>query len=77
MMDQLVARFTAQLKEALEIGESIQVHEHSEPINKVYVAGLGGSGIGANFVAEFIRSQSPVPYLVGKYKRPRTMGLIM
>jgi len=34
--------------------------------HKVYVAGLGGSGIGANFVAGFIRDECKVPYLIGK-----------
>ena len=35
-------------------------------INKIYVAGLGGSGIGADFVAAIIRKEAKVPYLVGK-----------
>lgn len=66
MMDQLIERFTAQLKEAVEIGHEAQISPSEHPIHKVYVAGLGGSGIGANFVASFIRKESPVPYLVGK-----------
>ena len=66
MMDQLIQRFPEQLKEAMQIGEQAQVHPHSKNINKVYVAGLGGSGIGANFVAEFIKDECPVPYNVGK-----------
>lgn len=65
-MDQLIARFTEQLEEALEIGAGIKVKKHNRKINKVYVAGLGGSGIGADFVAAIIRQESKVPYLVGK-----------
>lgn len=65
-MDQLIARFPEQLKEALEIGAQAEIRPHSHDINKVYVAGLGGSGIGANFVAEFVRDEAKIPYLVGK-----------
>ena len=65
-MDQLITRFPAQLKEALEIGASAEIRPHTQKINKVYVAGLGGSGIGADFVRAFISKDSPVPYLVGK-----------
>jgi len=66
MMDQLISRFPEQLLEALEIGEKAQIKEHTHQINKVYVAGLGGSGIGADFVKAFIRQDSPIPYTVGK-----------
>lgn len=66
MMDQLIERFPAQLTEALEIGENAFIKEHDKPINKIYVAGMGGSGIGANFVAEFIVGECKLPYLIGK-----------
>jgi glucose/mannose-6-phosphate isomerase len=66
MMDQLIQRFPAQLAEALEIGENAVINPSSEPINKIFVAGMGGSGIGADFVAEFIVNECKVPYLVGK-----------
>jgi glucose/mannose-6-phosphate isomerase len=66
MMDQLVARFTEQLREALQIGEAANLKPHPQPIQNVYISGLGGSGIGANFVAEFLRDSLQVPYQVGK-----------
>jgi len=66
MMNQLIAKFPDQLVEALEIGEAAVINNHTEEIHKVYVAGLGGSGIGADFVKEFIREDSLVPYNVGK-----------
>jgi glucose/mannose-6-phosphate isomerase len=65
-MDQLIERFPAQLTEALEIGENATIKAHSHEINKVYVAGMGGSGIGANFVAEFIVGECKLPYIIGK-----------
>jgi glucose/mannose-6-phosphate isomerase len=71
MMDQLIQRFPAQVIEALEIGENATLNPHSSQINKIYVAGLGGSGIGANFVQEFTKDEIKVPYLIGKgYDNP-------
>lgn len=66
MMDSLIQKFPAQLLEALQIGTAATIKPHTNPINKVYVAGMGGSGIGANFVSEFIKGECPVPYLIGK-----------
>lgn len=66
MMDAMIGKFPAQLKEALEIGKAANIRMHDGPIHKAYVAGLGGSGIGANFVAEYIRQESPIPYSIGK-----------
>jgi glucose/mannose-6-phosphate isomerase len=66
MMDQLVARFSAQLTEAIAIGEAATLRPHTHEIRQVYVSGLGGSGIGANFVAEFIKDSCNIPYMVGK-----------
>lgn len=74
-MDQLIARFTEQLKEALEIGSNAKINKPEKPIEHIYVAGLGGSGIGADFVASFIADSCPVPYLVGKgYDVPDYIG---
>ena len=71
MMDKLIARFTNQLEEAIEVSKSADIHSHDRPIHKAYVAGLGGSGIGADFVASFIRDECQIPYNVGKgYKIP-------
>lgn len=66
MMDQLITRFPEQLEEALDIAAKASVTMHSQPIQKVYVAGLGGSGIGGDFVAEFIKDECKVPFNVGK-----------
>ena len=66
MMDQLIARFTEQLEESLAIASEVRIKKHSKKINKVYVAGLGGSGIGGDFVATIIRKECPIPYIVGK-----------
>lgn len=66
MMMSLVDRFPAQLQEALEIGAAATIRPHDKTINKIYLAGLGGSGIGGDFTAEFVAHECKVPYLVGK-----------
>jgi glucose/mannose-6-phosphate isomerase len=66
MMDKLIERFPAQLVESLEIGEAATLTAPEKEINKIYVAGLGGSGIGGDFVAEMVVNECKVPYLVGK-----------
>ena len=65
-MDTLIERFPAQLKEALEIGEAAHITKAEFEINKVLVIGMGGSGIGGNIVAEMVREECKVPYLVSK-----------
>jgi glucose/mannose-6-phosphate isomerase len=75
MMDDMIARFPAQLREALDIGMKANIKPLEQPVKHFYVAGLGGSGIGANFVAEFVRDELQIPYLVGKgYYVPGYVG---
>ena len=64
-MKSLIKRFPNQLKEAIEIGERIRIEKAKKPIQYIYVAGIGGSGIGGNFVAEIIKDELPIPYIVG------------
>lgn len=74
-MDQLISEFPAQLSEALEIGKNANIKPHINPLHHVYVAGLGGSGIGANYVSEFIKESCEIPYLTGKgYTIPSYIG---
>lgn len=64
-MDKMIARFPQQLAEALEIGQAANIRPQSG-FKNVYIAGLGGSGIGGNYVAEMVRMVCPVPVIVGK-----------
>lgn len=74
MMDQMISRFPDQLEEALQIGRQAVLQRPGQ-INQVFVTGLGGSGIGGNFVAEFVREHCPVPVIVGKsYDIPAWVG---
>lgn len=65
-MDRMIAKFMDQIEEAMAIGQAAKIQLDPGNIKLIYVAGLGGSGIGANFVQQFVRDTCPVPYLVGK-----------
>lgn len=70
----MIARFPDQLEEALAIGRAAQL-ARPDRIDHVFVSGLGGSGIGGRFVAEFIRDTCPVPFVVGHaYDIPAWVG---
>ena len=81
MMDQLISRFMDQLEEAVEIGRNATIQPLKQDIHHIYVAGLGGSGIGADFVASFIEHECKVPFIVKKgysvpaYVGPNTLAL--
>ncbi len=75
MMDQLIKEFPQQLDKALEIGRNAKLTKSENPIHNIFVAGMGGSGIGANFVSELIREECKVPFLIGKgYSAPSYVG---
>jgi len=74
-MDQLISRFMDQLEEAVEIGRKATIQPVSKDITHVYVAGLGGSGIGADFVNAFIGDELRIPFIVKKgYHVPAFVG---
>ncbi len=66
MMDSLIQEFPEQLLEALEIGRTANLRPDSKSYKNVLVCGLGGSGIGANFVYEFCKHELKVPFQVVK-----------
>jgi glucose/mannose-6-phosphate isomerase len=63
-MDELIAGFPAQLKEAVEIGKSAQINAPSNPIQNVLISGLGGSGIGGKIVAQLVSDSIAVPVTI-------------
>ncbi|MFM2269515.1 MAG: bifunctional phosphoglucose/phosphomannose isomerase [Bacteroidota bacterium] len=74
-MIDLVDRLPAQMTEALELGQNFSFHKHTSPIRNVYVSGLGGSGIGANYAYELVRDELKVPFAVGKgYSIPKSVN---
>jgi glucose/mannose-6-phosphate isomerase len=70
-MDKMIARFPAQLEEALGIAEKVQLKKHNAPFRTIFISGLGGSGIGGGFVQDFVRSTCKLPVVVSKgYSAP-------
>ncbi|MEP7194997.1 MAG: bifunctional phosphoglucose/phosphomannose isomerase [Saprospiraceae bacterium] len=70
-MLEMVKRFPDQLREAMKIGANANIRKSIEKAGLVYVTGMGGSGIGADFVSSFIKSSCSIPYLVNKdYEAP-------
>jgi glucose/mannose-6-phosphate isomerase len=70
-MDKMIARFPAQLEEAIALAAQVNLQKHTAPLRSVLISGLGGSGIGGNFVQEFARPECKLPIHVTKgYEAP-------
>jgi len=74
-MDELIAGFSRQLLEALKISSKYEFVKTAETPDRVVIAGLGGSGIGATIVQNYTLYTSPVPVSVTKnYALPGYAG---
>ena len=70
-MDKMIARFPEQLSEALALAQNVTLKKHNAPLRSIFISGLGGSGIGGNFVQEFVRPVCKLPVVVSKgYEAP-------
>lgn len=66
MMEELIGQFTTHLHDAMLIGRKAELTPQHSDIRNVVVAGLGGSGIGGNIVADLVSQKMKVPMLVCK-----------
>jgi glucose/mannose-6-phosphate isomerase len=74
-MKDLVAGFSEQLKEAVEIAQAYKPSFTKGEFKNVFISGLGGSGIGGSIVSELAALSSPIPVTVGKgYFIPAFVG---
>ncbi|MDQ3049475.1 MAG: bifunctional phosphoglucose/phosphomannose isomerase [Bacteroidota bacterium] len=74
-MKELVASFTAQLRQAVDIGEKATFTKPSVEIRNVLITGLGGSGIGGSIIAQIVDQEIKVPLVVNKdYFLPAFVG---
>jgi glucose/mannose-6-phosphate isomerase len=74
-MKQLITDFSAQLHEALIIGQSYRFHSEQKEFSNVILTGLGGSGIGGSIVQNYVFDKMKVPFIVNKdYFLPAFMG---
>jgi glucose/mannose-6-phosphate isomerase len=58
--------FTLQLSDALKIGQSLDLVRPGSDIRNMVIAGMGGSGIGANLVDSLTFGRIPIPITVCK-----------
>lgn len=58
--------FTLQLADALKLGQSLDLDRPGSDIRNIVVAGMGGSGIGANLVESLTFGRIPFPITVCK-----------
>ncbi|MFZ1705439.1 MAG: bifunctional phosphoglucose/phosphomannose isomerase [Saprospiraceae bacterium] len=71
MMEQLISAFPKQIKEAIEISGKLSLSLSKKDINQVIIVGMGGSGIGGDFVQSILFDECPVPIMVVKgYELP-------
>lgn len=65
-MKTLIQNFSRQLEEAIAIGKKAKIEKPKNEIRHVVVSGLGGSGIGANLIAELVADELKVPFVICK-----------
>lgn len=71
-MRRLVKQFTAQLSEALEIGEKANLKPSKNQINNIVITGLGGSGIGGKIATQIVADQIKIPAVINNdYTMPK------
>jgi glucose/mannose-6-phosphate isomerase len=71
-MKKLIENFSSQLEEALSIGNNFKIQKPINPITNIIISGLGGSGIGATLVQEYLSPIIAVPIIVNKdYNIPK------
>ena len=74
-MKELIATFTNQLEEAFEIASKQSFNAPDRPIHNIVICGLGGSGIGAKIVSNWVQDEITLPItLVNEYTLPGFVG---
>jgi glucose/mannose-6-phosphate isomerase len=65
-MKKLIEGFTRQLADALRVGREVDLVRPGSDIRNVVIAGMGGSGIGADLVESLTFGRIPIPITVCK-----------
>ena len=61
-----IYNFTDQIKEAIEIGEQINLKNNYSKCRNIVVAGMGGSAIGGDVVRTLIHNELKIPFCVNR-----------
>lgn len=65
-MKKSIESFTQQLRDALRIGQAVDLVRPGSDIRNILITGMGGSGIGANLVESLTFGRVPIPMSVSK-----------
>jgi len=63
-MEKLIQEFPAQLRESVEIAQKINLKIPAKTYSNIVVCGLGGSGIGARIVSQWLEEELHIPFTV-------------
>mgnify|MGYP001381553989 CR=1 FL=1 len=63
-MKELIEAFPNNIKEAIDIASSAKIRQPNHEIQTIVMCGLGGSGIGAKMVANWLQSEIDIPVLL-------------
>lgn len=66
IMREYIEEFPQHITEGLKIGKNYTFRNKPTPVKNIVLAGLGGSGIGAEIVANYIDKQLQVPLVICK-----------
>jgi glucose/mannose-6-phosphate isomerase len=70
-MEKYIENFPQNLREAVEIGKAAVGGFKTDRVNKVLIAGLGGSGIGGRVVSQLVWDECEVPIeIINDYRIP-------
>ena len=81
-MKNLIANFSKQLSEAIQIGKNAKLSFSHNNIHNVLVCGLGGSGIGGSIVSQLVIEEATTPidlskgYFIPSYVNENTLVII-
>lgn len=74
-MKELISKFGVQIEEAIVISKANPLKFSRKTFSQVYVSGLGGSGIGATIVQDFVKDIIEIPFTVNKsYNTHKTIN---
>jgi len=74
-MQEAIKHFGQQLDEAVAISKKNKLQFKTKNFNQVYISGLGGSGIGATIVQDFVKDSLTIPFTVNKtYKIAKSVN---
>ena len=65
-MRQLIERFIDQLEDGIRIGEAHKLNGNYDQPRNLLICGMGGSGIGGDFVARYLSRNASIPVIVSK-----------